>query len=159
MTQYNIPIQVAGFSDYIFKSDHRDGTRIKSQWTVTTCIEMAIYTSHYNHEGACFFGLKLNNSICEPVGNSALDLGEVRPLFVCKYVRNQQPNYCHGYPADPELRHQDRPPMSLLLNWRTKNLINKKEMNRFRGLWNHYDYQFKGISGILTFIEVAFTSG
>jgi hypothetical protein len=75
------------------------------------------------------WGLKVNaNGGLEEVGIS--DQGE--SLKIAKFVDSSLNYEWHGYPADYSQRKQDKPPISVLADWKERRLITKTQMSKIK---------------------------
>lgn len=107
---------------YLSKQDHRDGTRIKSQWTISFEDEKAAFmratTSGWISNATLRWGLHLTPSVPSALGSSAQAFGApTRNLFIAKFVDGNANDSWHGYPADPYKNQHDIPPSTVLKLW------------------------------------------
>jgi hypothetical protein len=107
---------------YCSKTDHRDGTRVKSQWTIPFEDEESSFDrateSKWSSNATVRWGLHFRMSSPENLGDSAAICGTPpRRLFIAKFVDGNARDSWHGYPADPYKNQQDIPPTSVLKAW------------------------------------------
>lgn len=106
---------------YSSKTDHRDGTALKSQWTIIYRDEIASFElatrEGWSSSPTTRWGLHLNPR-ANNLGQSASAFGTpTRALFIAKFVHGNANDAWHGYPADPYRNPQDIPPNSVLRTW------------------------------------------
>jgi len=107
---------------YFSKTDHRDQSVPKSQWTVTFAEEQGCFknatAAGWNGGNTTRWGLHTISS-AKPafLGLSARAYGTSRQLFIAKFVDSDANDSWHGYPADPYRLHQDIPPSMILNVW------------------------------------------
>lgn len=103
---------------YVVKIDHRDGTTIKSQWTVPVKDEHRAFGIMLAADWTCDtvgWSLHIVDGKAQYLGRSAHDLGRpARMLFIAFYVI--QP-ICHGYPSDPQRSKREAPPDRVRNAW------------------------------------------
>lgn len=107
---------VAGY-DYVVKSDHRDGTPVKSQWTVSVPEELSVFETCISNDwvtDSAGWGLHIPTQILEKLGESAASYGTRHDLFVA-YFSVGSPS--HGYPSDPVRSTREIPPTHILQAW------------------------------------------
>jgi hypothetical protein len=130
--QYDVAFPTKVGTNYLFKSDHRNGGNgKKSQWTITPPEELNCFeTAHAAQwlEGSEGWGLHLNGTTPLVIGTAVG--GAV--LKLAKFVDNAQPQSWHGYPADYRTKAQDRPSTRILLLWVAASHIQKHEAIRIR---------------------------
>src|ERR1035438_3288612 len=102
---------------YESKLDHRDGTPVKSQWTVSLQAEQLSFDhatlKEWTSGVTVRWGLHLSPRP-ENLGVSATALGTpTRDLFIAKFVDGNSNDLWHGYPADPYRHQQDIPPINV----------------------------------------------
>lgn len=114
---------------YFFKSDHRDGTAEKSQWTIDAGKELNCFVlSHKNQ----WTGVRVSWGI-HIVKNKAIELGRNfndTPLNVAVFYDSFKKNVWHGYPADFKRNAKDIPSTNVLVQWREKNYIKKHKISK-----------------------------
>ena len=67
--------------------------------------------------------------------NYLIELGVNRfkeTLKFAKFIDSNKKNIWHGYPADYMRNQQDRPRISILLDWRNRGIIQKYHVTRIR---------------------------
>jgi hypothetical protein len=106
---------------YSSKADHRDGTTIKSQWTIshtdeTTSFDLAT-CENWSSSATTRWGLHLGPAPGN-LGRSAFIFGTpTRDLFIAKFIDGNANDSWHGYPADPYRNQHDLPPSNVLRAW------------------------------------------
>ena len=121
---------------YVSKADHRDGTRAKSQWTITFSAEKDCFVASWTRGWLITnrgWGLHLVDGVPASVGTSARSSGRAVPADLKVATFRGDSNIWHGYPADYCIHAQDRPPITVLQEWATLGLIRKHELRRIRG--------------------------
>ena len=106
---------------YRSKPDHRDGTNLKSQWTILYNQEVASFDlatrEDWSSGATTRWGLHMNPAPGN-LGQSASAFGTpTRPLFIAKFIDGDANDLWHGYPADPYRNQHDIPPSSVLRAW------------------------------------------
>ena len=101
MTETGKPVTISGYL-YTVKPDHRDGTLVKSQWTISikdecACFKFGIDSNWKLDQRA--WGLHLVNGAADYLGHTALDNGPKTDLCVAFF---QLKDTAHGYPSDPK---------------------------------------------------------
>lgn len=114
--------EVAGHK-YSPKSDHRDGTAKKSQWTVAVAAEiesfrLAVAEGWTN--GALAWSLHIHNGRADYLGTSAKDPGPDEPLFLALF---EIAATCHGFPADHRRSNREKPPAHVQRAWLASPVI------------------------------------
>lgn len=122
---------------YAIKSDHRNHSKRKSQWTVppeqeVTTFEGAYSSSWFSRSGEQAWGLHDVNGKPHALGITAGGLPRKERLWLAKFVRNAMPLFWHGYPANYRFNSQDRPPDYVLRDWHRHGYIRKHEISRIR---------------------------
>lgn len=118
----------AGGITYLFKADHRDGSALKSQWSITQAEELAAFDLAdseawlTNSEG---WGVHIADGRAQYLGVSA---GGSIKLFVARFRGQTAPPLWHGYPGDPSRRSSDIPLESVLNTWQSNGWIRKRTM-------------------------------
>ncbi|GAA2721530.1 hypothetical protein CAE01nite_00520 [Cellulomonas aerilata] len=127
-------VTIEGHS-YVVKSDHRDGTALKSQWTVPVPDEHeAFRTSVVNswHRAGSGWGLHLDQDSVAKLGESARAYGSAADLYVAFF---QLGDICHGYPSDPLRSSREIPPAHVQRDWLDRNLLRPATVRKIgRGL-------------------------
>ena len=113
---------------YHFKSDHRDRTRVKSQWVASLPDELVLFEDGYpRNRGNSFWHLRKTPNGLLHLGFSARIHGAQRDLHLAIFRGN--PDW-HGYPADPENNKQDKPPSSVIRAWYDEGTLLKRQWKR-----------------------------
>lgn len=117
---------------YLINMEHRSKRNQKSKWTVypeteVKCFEHACYQSWLVEWGG--WGLVLNGDIMLQLGVTRDNL----PSKIAKFVDSSQNGIWHGYPADYQRNHQDRPAMKILERWKEIGVIDASAMRKIRG--------------------------
>lgn len=107
----------------------------KSQWSVQVPEEISCYQTSVSNNWICssnnYWGLLLHGNTPQNVGFSPLP--ESRPLFVAKFVGDQQGNW-HGYPVATWLSPFDKPVIDILKKWQNLGYINGSQKAKlYRG--------------------------
>jgi hypothetical protein len=102
---------------YVFKTDHRDDSREKSQWRITPDEEIVSFelmrekawnvarqgwSLHLEGERICYLGVSIDRT---------------RELFIAKFLGEPAVSRWHGFPADYQVHVQDIPDGGILLAW------------------------------------------
>jgi hypothetical protein len=103
---------------YASKPDHRDGTRIKSQWTIEiideyACFQLGVDRS-WKRDDVCAWGLHLVDGRAAYLGQTALDPGPQADSWVAFFRLSDT---CHGYPSDPKRSIKEVPPEAVRGDW------------------------------------------
>src|ERR1700733_1359153 len=119
MTKTGQPVVI---NEYIYcaKSDHRDGTPTKSQWTIAIDDEYACFALGIDGSwilGQCAWGLHLVDGTADYLGHTALNRGPKTDLCVAFF---QLADISHGYPSDPKRSIREVPPDAVRSDWLTK---------------------------------------
>jgi len=120
---------------YINKTDHRDGSPMKSQWLIKESEETDCFRNAYS-EGwsdnsddknvywGLFFETIEATKIVAYLGTTARNEPRQFRLFVAKFVNDSRNDQWHGYPADGVHHNpQDIPPQKVLRTWLTARLL------------------------------------
>jgi len=109
---------------YVHKSDHRDNTADKSQWTISEQEERSsfslMYASKWIVENDKGWGLHIIDKTADYLG---VGVNRARDLFIAKFVDGAHSNIWHGYPADYVANNQDKPDRRVLQEWGTVGYI------------------------------------
>jgi hypothetical protein len=128
------PIDIMGYS-YVSKPDHRDGTRVKSQWNIPIKDEHASFALGIDNgwkSGQAAWSLHLNDERAAYLGRSAVDPGPVVPLFIAYF---QISSICHGYPSDLKRSAREVPPNPVRGDWLAKGYLRPAVIRKIgRGL-------------------------
>jgi hypothetical protein len=120
---------------YESKPDHRDGTRIKSQWDITLADEYAAFALGVTSgwvDGASAWSLHLNDGSASYLGRSAAQYGSQSHLFMAFF---QLATICHGYPSDPARSSREVPPNNVRSEWLAKKYLRPAVIRKIgRGL-------------------------
>ena len=117
---------------YIHKKDHRDKTPEKSQWTIfeaeeRSCFVHGIKNNWNTPQKFVSWGLHFNDQgKVAYLGETASKEPESQELFFAKFIDSSENNCWHGYPANHR-KQQDRPPGKVLISWREKGYLSKKQ--------------------------------
>ena len=122
---------------YIHKSDHRDGTNDKSQWTINKADERSCFGSAFTDVNQQNFpnrwGLHFDDDKVAYLGIVAelhKDKRDETPLLFIAFFENDQPNnYWHGYPADVKRSIRNIPPPTIRKMWMQKKLLSVRTIN------------------------------
>lgn len=103
--------------EYVVKSDHRDGTAKKSQWTVPIPAEhetfrLAVINGWHDADRA--WGLHLVEGSVAKLGKRAAAYSDPADLYIAYFHLDK---VCHGYPSDPVKRSSEIPPEAVRRNW------------------------------------------
>ena len=134
---FDVPVLTSVSVQYVHKGYHRNGNPQKSQWTIPPRTEINVFERTYRDSQGLdpiLWGLLINNGNVMVVGISCSARPPKRRLKISRFNSNTSPYYWYGYPADYQLRHQDRPPLKVLKNWMVGGIITKAEghVNRQR---------------------------
>jgi hypothetical protein len=143
--RFDNPVTTSVGQSYVVKSDHRDGSKKKSQWIIAPQEEVNTFEGAYSlswtsTSGQQAWGLHLVDGRPTILGTAPTKLGtthrgpsRTERLWLAKFVRNATPVFWHGYPANYRHKSQDRPPVSVLQAWHDCGYISKREISRIRG--------------------------
>jgi hypothetical protein len=136
--RFDDPFPTLVGQSYALKSDHRDGSKKKSQWFITTQEEVNAFEGAYSMSwvsasGEPAWGLHLVDGKPTMLGTGYKDPSCPERLWLAKFIRNVLPVFWHGYPATYRRRNQDRPPVSVLRDWCNHGHIGKHEIAKIRG--------------------------
>lgn len=113
---------------YVFNENHRNGSALKSQWTVTKDVELSVFSVARDERWMAVpdgWGVYVIENRAEWVGRSAD--GE-RDLFIARFRGQENPSIWHGYPGDPFRRTRDVPVEPILRTWADRGWIRKKSL-------------------------------
>lgn len=108
---------------YIIKIDHRDGTAVKSQWTIPVHDEHASFALGIDNgwiSGQYAWSLHLRDGVADYLGRSAVSPGPSVDLCVAFF---QLASTCHGYPSDPRRSVREIPPEEVKNDWLSKGYL------------------------------------
>jgi len=108
---------------YQVHPDHRNGTRGKSQWTISEQAELDMFDNVLGHgrlHSDVGWGLYIDNGRVDYLGVAQ---DHYRKVFVAKFVDGSQNNCWHGYPADHQRNVSDIPAPYILQEWLDANLL------------------------------------
>ena len=108
---------------YIGKADHRDGTKVKSQWTIPVSDENAAFALGITSgwiSGQAAWGLHLSGGVAGYLGRSSAAPGPSIDLCVAYF---QLTDTCHGYPSDPGRSVREVPPEPVKNDWISKGYL------------------------------------
>ena len=112
---------------YTPKNDHRNGSPIKSQWSISVAQEEQCYLTAANRNwssGGNYWGLHFPNNLPDILGTSpVMDL-----LYIAKFVSHQ--GNWHGYPVAHWLSPFDKPNPDVLDMWIQAGLINSTKKSK-----------------------------
>ncbi|MBS1073764.1 hypothetical protein JK176_02570 [Gluconobacter sp. Dm-73] len=114
-------------TNYKPKSDHRDNTHGKSQWTISLPEEVKIFTLAMGNK---WISDKWGWGIYTNAGQVAVlgvDKDHKTTLFLSRFDENA--GEWHGYPVNYKEKQQ-KPPSIILLDWVDQNIITKVQMRR-----------------------------
>ena len=119
---------------YQCNPSHRNNSPQKSQWTISTTDEIAIF-NHSESQGwileECGWGLHIFRDKPQWLG---IAKDKIRKLFIAKFVRKLSSPW-HGYPADHSRLAQDVPHEIIVSSWIDKQLISKAKARKIlRGM-------------------------
>lgn len=123
-------VQIRSDLTYIHKTDHRNRSARKSQWTISEQDERTCFVLMYDskwYEGNCGWSLNLNNGIINYLGVSFI---RQRRLFLAKFVDGNNNQRWHGYPADHISNEQDIPPGAILLVWKNAGYLSLPKVRK-----------------------------
>lgn len=113
--------QVGGQS-YFHKTDHRNGSPRKSQWTISEINEREVFkvTVLKNWIDKDGWGLNLDKDNVDYLG-----IGRIRQhrLFIARFLNYKNGNTWHGFPADHMENRQDVPSNTILNEWQNSNIL------------------------------------
>jgi len=118
---------------YLVIDYHRSASFIfnKSRWIVTVNEELDCFRGTVQNNWFDLnmgWGIHIPNNILLVLGKNIFD----ENLKIAKFVQDENHNHWHGYPADWQRKAQDRPPICILMHWRTNGLISKHKMAKIR---------------------------
>lgn len=119
-----------GVAEYLCHPDHRNRTRLKSQWTITCQEEIDCFRLTYNNQWIVDikgWGLYLVNGSPQYLGVAQDHATEV---FVGRFVSNVSGDEWHGYPADHTSNSADRPHESVAKNWQEHGFIGPPKVRK-----------------------------
>lgn len=112
-------------------SYHRNGTSCKSQWVVSVDEEFDLFAK-----------AKIDGQIFDDKGYAIWKSGdEVKVLGytdqlsetrLARFEDGTRSNHWHGYPANYLKTKNDIPPMSLLIKWKKRGIIEKSVITRLK---------------------------
>src|SRR5262249_8786876 len=113
-----IPTEIGGYK-YISKTDHRDNTSSKSQWTISVddehaCFDFGVSRSWVSSAGDSAWGLHVVDGRADYLGKTAPGRQPEANLFVAFF---QLADVCHGYPSDAKRSRRETPPVSVIRAW------------------------------------------
>lgn len=110
-------------TNYTHKTDHRNQSHQKSQWTISrndelNCFHLMCENNWYKIN--CGWGMHLVRDLPTYLG---VGVKRERQLFIAKFVDGNINGNWHGYPADYEENSQDIPPEDILISWYSAGYI------------------------------------
>jgi hypothetical protein len=129
MQRRDKPVTIGSYM-YLNKKDHRDGTRVKSQWSVSVDDEINTFALGMDRGWLVesrAWGLHLKNGLAECLGQSARDPGPVTNLSIAFF---QLANPCHGYPSDPKRNIKEIPPNEVRGDWLAKGYFKRSVLRK-----------------------------
>lgn len=125
------PVSITGVSpcNYYYKSDHRDGTSKKSQWSIKPPKELSVFVNARTNKWEEFnysWGLNIVSSKAAKLGKNH----DGDSLNVAIFEGGQENSVWHGYPLDFKRNSKDLPPTKILTEWRNKNYIKKHKISK-----------------------------
>lgn len=134
MTQADEPAKVGEYS-YFSKLDHRDGTAVKSQWTISVSDERASFALGVDSGWIIdqrAWGLYLKDGAADYLGKSAMSPGPSVDLCIAFF---QISEICHGYPSDPKRSVREIPPDTVRSDWISKGYLRSSVVRKLaRGI-------------------------
>jgi hypothetical protein len=127
--------QTPQIEEYQINPQHRNGNPNKSQWSIICEEEIAVFAQSCNdgmvEDDHYMWGLYMP-------GDKPAILGSTKNSDDSKiaiFDNGKQNGFWHGYPAD-YIRNNEVPPSEILAYWKTKEYINKSDINKIiKGLW------------------------
>ena len=126
----NTPHTIQSGVTYVHKMDHRDGSKQKSQWTISEDDERSAFSRTYSEEwydGSTGWGLHFDGNT---IGNLGFGVDRIRPLFMAKFVDGNARSEWHGYPADYLEHQQDVPDTGYLMAWCEEGHLSRAKMRK-----------------------------
>jgi hypothetical protein len=134
MAKTSEPVQIGSYL-YSCKTDHRDGTASKSQWTVSIEAEHSCFALGIDSDwigGSCAWGLHLVDGAAAYLGRTAPERDPSADLFVAFFQLSET---SHGYPSDPKRSIREVPPESVRGDWLSKGYVRPSVIRKLgRGL-------------------------
>jgi len=129
MLRFNREFEVKELNcKYFFKTDHRDNSLKKSQWTIEPPNELSCFvhsfTSGWQIAYRCW-GVYILEGVKMPLGKSITD----ELLYVAIFVDSFEKQVWHGYPADFRRNKWDVPATAVLVDWRQKGFTTKSKIS------------------------------
>jgi hypothetical protein len=119
---------------YIHKLDHRNGSRIKSQWKINEDAEWQCFATAsaqpISNQITCYYWFHFEKGKIEYLGESKSEDLPVRDLFIAKFISDPHSHDWHGYPADYQKNNQDRPPAIILDYWLKNNYLTAPKISK-----------------------------
>lgn len=121
---------------YTSVKQHRENVNEdKSIWIISIEDEVSVFKrtlqkSWIEDSRKYGWGLHIING-----SNTLRTLGENRysgDLKIAKFVKDENDESWHGYPADYRQKRKDKPPEEVLLKWRDEGLIEKHHVSKIR---------------------------
>jgi hypothetical protein len=129
------PVELGAYT-YACKRDHRDGTRVKSQWTIPVEDEHASFVLGIDSDwvsGQSAWGLHLRDGAADYLGRSAVSPGPSVNLSIAFFQLAS--STCHGYPSDPKRSIRELPPEAVKSDWLSKGYLRSSVVRKLgRGL-------------------------
>ena len=130
-----VPVQINENILYIVIDYHRSASFIanKSRWIITVneeleCFRVTIDNNWHDTNTGWGIHRENNTNVLFILGVNVFN----ENLKIAKFVKDQNHNHWHGYPADWRRKTQDRPPVGLLNNWRRIGVIPKHKIAKIR---------------------------
>ena len=114
-------------ASYKHKSDHRDGTPGKSQWTVSEAAERESFKDAMVNQwikSGWGWGVHVPDGELAMLG---VDRDHVSEVFISRF--DFAADEWHGYPVDYR-KPQQKPPGTVLLSWVAKAYLGKAQMRK-----------------------------
>jgi hypothetical protein len=117
-------------TSYIYKTDHRNGSPAKSQWTISTdqerhCFDVSSRFGWLDQNGQ--WGLHLLDGLPSALGKTAKHTGRQIDVKICRFITDLALR-SHGYPADYRKNSHDTPAFETLAKWHASGFIAKHEI-------------------------------
>lgn len=127
-TKQQAPTDPDNLVKYGHKSDHRDKTGGKAQWTVSELEERNVFKLAMSNQ---WKERKFAWSIHRPAGSVAMlgvDRDHTTQVFIAKFDEHE-PSAWHGYPCNYKAPQQ-RPPSSILHDWLNQGILSAAKIRK-----------------------------
>ena len=117
---------------YIHKTDHRNASPAKSQWTISMedelrCFMRSTQSDWRDERGQ--WSLHLPDGEPEVLGKTAKFSGRQICVKICRFVTDSS-DRSHGFPADYRKHTHERPTFTTLVKWHDAGFIAKHEISK-----------------------------